>query len=345
MDNRVTLTVDGMKYGGWTEVRVTRSIENVAGAFQVAVTERWPWNPSRRPIRRGQRVAVAIGGETVITGYVYAVRRDYDAETHRVAIGGRDATGDLVDCDLLPIGDIAPQKLEALVAMLAAPFKIPVRVEVDTGQPIEASPDPGNSVWDEIAEACRARAVLAISDGLGGIVLTRAGALGRVPDKLQLGRNVVRARGISSENERFSELHVFGQRPGIDEAPGDWTTDGHGVARDPTVRRYRPRVVIAERVDEDTGYQGRAEWELRYRVGRSERFEYEVKGWRHAGGALWQPNALVTVEDEFMGMSRELLIVSVELTLDEHSGSMATLTLTDRTAFDLLPVPLDGQFG
>ena len=59
---------------------------------------------------------------------------------------------------------------------LAAPFGIQVRADVDVGEPLlKVALNPGQRAWELIEELCRYRALLPVSDGRGGLVLTRAG--------------------------------------------------------------------------------------------------------------------------------------------------------------------------
>jgi prophage tail gpP-like protein len=338
----VTLDVAGVRYGGWTEVTIRRGLEQLAGAFEVAVTERWPNEPRRRPIRAGEACKVAIGGEVVITGWVDEVRASYDARQHRVAFRGRDAAGDLVDCSA-PLGQREAATYGELVSWLASPFKVPVKLEVrDVPLPRPITIDPGDTVFDVIERVSRAVAMLVVSDGRGGLLITRAEVAARVPDRLELGRNIVGAEGLVSILERFSELTVYGQRLGNDEISGEDTTEMVGRARDLSIARYRPLKVVSEMMPQgDAQLQQRAEWEVRHREGRGQRATISVQGWRHAGGSLWQPNTLLAVNDAFLGLNRELLVVGVEFRLD-GAGTRSVLTLTDRAAFDLIPLPPNG---
>ncbi len=64
---------------------------------------------------------------------------------------------------------------------------------------------------------------------------------------------------------------------------------------------------------------------------------YTLQGWRDPKGALWRPNALVKVEDPWLGIERDLLIVSAAFTLSETGGSTTELELAPKEAYELLP--------
>ena len=94
----VAIIIGGSAHVGWTEATVTRSLETISGSFAVTLTEREPGERTPRTIRPGDECRVELAGDAVIQGYVDAVTVDYDSRGHTIAIRGRDATGDLVDC-------------------------------------------------------------------------------------------------------------------------------------------------------------------------------------------------------------------------------------------------------
>ena len=42
MDNRVTLTVNDMEYGGWKSVEITADLERQFRTFKLDITWQWP---------------------------------------------------------------------------------------------------------------------------------------------------------------------------------------------------------------------------------------------------------------------------------------------------------------
>jgi len=334
----VSLEIAGRAFGGWTRVVIRRSIENFAGGFELEVSERWPGQPDRQLVRTGAACRVRIGQDTVITGYVDAVRSSYTDQSHRIYIAGRDAAGDIVDCSAVhEPGEWRGRRLEEIANDLCTPFKVPVRAETDTGKPFAYFRlNDGETVGAAIERMCRHRGVLRMSDGLGGIKIVRAGAT-RAPAALVLGKNVKSAEGAFDDTERFSDYIVKGQRPGVDLVSADAVVAPSGRAKDTKVGRYRPLIVLAEDAGDEASFATRARWEANLRFGRSRRATYTVQGWR-AAGRLWQPNALVHVRDAYLAIDDEMLIAEVEFTLDSR-GTEARIAVTRREAFDLIPLP------
>lgn len=343
--DRLTLTVADRVYAGWTRIRVERGIEQAAGGFELAVTERWAGQDVVRPIRPGMPCAVTIDGATVVTGYVDDVDVDYGGTSHGVTVRGRDATGDLVDCAAIhESGAWAGRTLDQIATDLARPFGVGVRVETDVGAAFaEYQVQEGESVFECLERAARMRGVLLTSDGLGHLVLTRAGS-GRMGTALVLGENVLAASGGFSMRDRHSEYRVKGSMPGSDFTAPEQHAEPAAAALDAGVPRYRPLVVVAEENGDTGTLAARAVWERNVRYGRAVRIGYTVTGWR-AGGELWAPNRRVRVRDAFLGVDEELLIAAVTFTLDEQGGEIAQVSVTRPEAFDVEPLAVSAGAG
>jgi prophage tail gpP-like protein len=343
----IRLSVDGALYGGWKEAQVVRSIEQGALAFTLKVTEKWQGQPTRRVIRPGAACTLSASGDDLLTGHVDDVTTDYDTDQHTVTIVGRDKVGDLVDCAAMVDGSFEFANLSLLnfASIICQPYGVHVIAEADVGAPFARfAVQPGETAWAAIERACRHRALLPNGDGKGGLVLTRAGRSGRASGTLQLGYNVKIARGTFSYRDRFSLTVVRGQQEGADWLDGTQITGPEGRAKDGTISRYRPTVIIAEQAGNGLTLQERAQWEVRVARGRSRNVVYTVAGWRDDGGQLWRPNTMVMVKDDYLDIDFEMLVVAVTfaMTLD---GSTTELQLSLPDAYDLLPEPDDASPG
>lgn len=341
MGEPVALTVDGTEHVGWTGARVSRSIDTCSMRFEVEVTEWAQPESAVRRIRPGARCELRLGPTLAMAGHVDEVAIDYDAGSHTVRIAGRDASADLVDCAACVDDSHEWQGLGLLEAAgrLLRPYGLGVRAEVELGPPIpRLAIQPGETAWETLERACRSRGVLATGDGVGGVVLTRAGQGGRMPAVLQAGGQagqVLRASGRWSHTDRHSLYVVRGQQEGSLGLTAEQVRGPEARLADPEIGRHRPTVLLAESAGDGRTLADRAAWALRVASGRSRRVIYTVQGWR-CGGELWRPNALVSVSDRWMEVDGELLIVSVELTLDA-SGSLAQLELAPPDAYALQP--------
>lgn len=328
----LTLEVGGQVFSGWTEVQVVRSMEAAAGGFEISYVSstRTGWR-----IEAGQRVAVSLAGKPVIAGWIDAVRHSYDATGHTLTVSGRDASADLVDCTAVHTpSEWRHLLLEELAAVLAAPFKVLVAAEVNVRPVFPVFRlEPGETAWEAIERACRLRQCLAIPDGAGGLLITRAGASGAASGLLTggMGGNVIAFERASDQSDRFSSYTILAQRPG--DADGQPTDFAHvsGTASDPGITRYRPLVLPAEDAADQAAAGVRAQWEAAIRRARAERARATVAGWTDGAGALWRPNTKVRHRDPWDG-DGEYLIATVEYTLSE-AGTLTQLELVPPEAY------------
>ncbi len=324
----VALHVGGRAFSGWKSIAVDRSIESLAGTFQFEASQLAPNGDAANALRPGQRVSVVMNGQTAITGWIDQADTHTSSDTHTFTISGRDAAGDLVDCAAISgAGQFDNQTMLDIARALAKPFNIPVRATADVGAAFDTwNIEPGETVYENIDRMARYRGLMVISDGRGGIVLTKPGTA-RAPTALVLGENVLSADTSVSYAERFSEYRVLGQ--GLQTSDDDSEAGNHGVAKDSAVGRYRPKVEIFEDASDSGVMQKRAEWRRGVNAGRSLRDRVTVQGWEHASG-LWQPNTLVQVA---LPEKATRLIVGVRNTLGME-GTLTELTLSGPKAFD-----------
>ncbi len=338
----LVLRVGGRDYAGWKTIRVTRGIECVAGSFAVSVSDRWADQDVPWPIGEEDECVVLIDGEPVITGYVDRRDLSYGPEEHTLTIGGRDKAAALVDCSALPgQWEYWGIPLLTLVQRLAKPFGIVPRLQPGLkppSVPTRLAIDPGDSALDVIERACRVAGVLPVSDGAGGLVLTRPGSA-RTATSLVEGQNVLGASARYDASHRYRRYVVMGQQPGSDQGTAETTAFVRGYATDPNVRRAE-RVLVVRSENSITPEQAkrRAQWEATVRAARGDEVTALVQGWKQGNGELWPVNELVKVRLPYLGVSGELLISQATYSLDDHSGTTTELWLKRPDAFVPEPV-------
>jgi prophage tail gpP-like protein len=336
----VTLKVGGKLHSGWKQVDIRRSIETIAGGFQLVMSD---YDPAQRKIvtiAPGEACELAVDGQTIITGYVDDSAFEFDADKHEVTIVGRDRTGDLVDgMAYIPAHQPGTWnngvKVLQIISEIAQPYSIGVTEEVDSGTATFFALQPGEKAFTAIDRICKEAAVLPVSDGLGALVLTRGGLGGSFSDLVQ-GKNIVAGRGYVSHRDRYSDYYVFS------EAAGEFVAeagDAHqGIAKDPGVTRWRPLFIIADfKKPTAEALAARANWEMTVHAGRALRHIVVTQGWKDDKGTLWQPNGMVRVTSSKLGCDETLLIVATRHVEDEQ-GTRTELTLTRPDAFKLTPL-------
>ncbi|HEY3549339.1 MAG TPA: hypothetical protein VGK17_24985 [Propionicimonas sp.] len=343
---KVRLTVNGLKYEGWKSARVIRGIMALCGGFELSVSDKWGGQSKPWPIREEDECALFLGAEQIIRGRIDRRTISYGASEHSFSVSGRDAASAFVDCStVLGRGkwQFSSISLFDLAKKMAAPFGL--KVQLQPG--LEALPlrrnisiEPGETAFEALDRECKKVGVLPVSDGDGGILLTRAGAA-RCSTALVEGENILSATGNYDATGRFRTYRVMGQAPG-----SDWLEDGppgghagsYGDATDATVRD--PARILVIRPDgglNDAQAKVRAQWEATVRAARSWSVTVTVQGWTQGDGALWPVNAIVRVSSPMIGVDAEMLITEAKFGLDD-GGTTTVLQLARPGTFQPEPV-------
>lgn len=338
--NDVTLTVNGTTYGGWKTISITLSMENLSGVFELGISEKWPGQNVPRGIQYGDECTLKIGSDRIITGYVDQIQIGYNKENHSITVSGRDKAGDLVDSSAIhKPGTWRNRNLLQIASELTAPFGISIKADVGLGKSFKKfAIEPGESAYEALERLAKMRAVLIISDGFGGLLVTRAGTR-KAHTAIRVGENVEACNATFDYTNRFSNIIVKGQTQGDDHTPASIFTGSRGMAFDSGVKRHRPLLIIAESQANAEQCKDRAEWEVAVRQGKSTVIEYTIPGWRQGNGSLWQISSLVFVYDPVLKLNETMLISSVRYQVDDQNGSLTILTVTKPDAFKLIEEP------
>lgn len=328
MADELKLTVGGRIYGGWEDVEISRRLETVAGGFRLSVTDRWSGQAQPWPILAGDACRLAINGETVIDGYVDQAAPSLDGGKRSLSVSGRDRTGDVVDCSAIhAAAEWHNIGLLRLAGILCEPFGVSVRTDVALSEPFgKFAVQPGETAWEALERACRLRAVLATSDGAGGVLITRTGRQRAVDDLVQ-GENILAGDATFDMARRYSRYIVKGQGAGTDFSFGEAVAEVSGGAADAGVPRYRPLLVMAEGAATGGVAQQRAQWEATVRAARGAAANIKVQGWTQRNGRLWLPNHLVRVTCPWLQLDGEMLIGGVTYRKSNANGTTTTLQL------------------
>lgn len=329
----VELLVNGQRYSGWKSVRVTRSIENMAGSFALTATDQWgngePW-----PIAEEDACQVLIGGEVVISGHVSKRTPSLSDSERSLGYSGYDRAAALVENSLvLKHWTFRNMTLLEFASTIAKPWGI--KVSVQPGLVLKKRSkivvQPGDKGYDTLAREAAEDGVLLVSDGAGGIVITRAGA-DRATSLVE-GVNIKAASADYDSSDRFYRYVVMTQTAGTDEASGD-ATRVLAEAFDEGVRRKdRVCLIRPEKSYSVADARKRADWEARVRAARAEPVSVTVQGWKQADGRAWPVNALARVVAPSIGVEGTMIISQVDAAIDSQGGRVTQLKLLRPDAF------------
>lgn len=372
----LALRVNGRDYLGWTSAQITRGIENLTGSFALEVSEKLSDAGDPFPIADEDEVTVLIEKESVLTGFVDRRSINVDAQSHRFSVEGRDKAGALVDCSaVLTRWEFSNIGVLELCQEVAKPFGISVGIQeglsdsaISTaprptstktpggapsavgsagksssskiGKPNETLRfSPGDSAFEIIDRACRSVGVLPVSNGLGGVILTRAGGT-RCTTALVEGKNIFAIGATFDATKRYRTYRVYGQSAGTDEDFGPITAHVVGQpATDLGVRRANRVLIVQPEGPVDLKFAtARGRWEAAVRAARAIQTSVTVQGWTQDDGTLWPYGAIVSIKSPRASLDGLMLITQTTFALSVEGGSTTTLQLTRPDAF--LPEPV-----
>lgn len=322
----------GLTFTGWLQSEIERSIENIAGTFNIPIT----LVPGHPPdIKRQDEVEIFIGKTRVIAGYVLSAEPFYRKDDCGMRIIGRDRTGDLVHCSVVhKSGQWRNVKIDTIIKDIVKPFGITVVVDADVGAIVtEFKVEHGEAVLDAVSRAARMRGVLITADDRGRVLITKAGKT-LFPGIIARGHNVISMDGLGTDEQRHSEYIAYGQNfSGMDF---DASRGLKGSAKDDEIKRYLPLVINADGSTTLADLKELASHTARVRRGHAYGFRYVVEGWTF-NGVPWPVNQRVKIYDDIAGLSGdEWLICQVRPTCDREQGDVTELVVRPVEAYDTI---------
>ncbi len=343
MTEEVSVIAGGIKYQGWEKVIVTAGLNQEACGFEIATTEiieslRSPFDVWNFP--PGTAISVhASGGDLMCSGLVDTYAPSAGPEYHSVVIMGRGTSGILVDASPYHATGLFEEKtVLQIISALAAPYDVPIGVfhaaEAASAMVPIFQLRRGETVWEEASRLVGDYAATLMGQRDGSLAIARASPIRHAGAISQLDMpNSIPIKEMSAvitDVARFSDYSVIYQTSrGVE----DFNLFSEGVAKDPGVKRFRFKEVIAATEMDQKRATLRAKWAASRGAGESTRATLVVPGWRDAGGSIWHAGHLVFVVSPFLKLAGDMLIVNATFSQDNNAGTVTTLTLMDPRAF------------
>lgn len=280
------------------------------------------------PAAPGDHVKITANGDLILTGYVRDVDTGYDEETRTLSCGMVSRTVDFVECSAEhPSGEVLDKSLTEIAKELDSHG---IGIETDgSNLPKEARHKlmVGESAFSSIERRARGRAAL-IHDTPEGRIKIATKPAGKHAGRLQKGLNILPGSSASfTEKGRYSDVKVRGQAT---EGTDKQQLRGQSSAKDGGVRRKRVLIVPHEGEALTGRMKKRAAWQVRRAAGNGTTANIIVSGWRDEAGKLWQPNYLVYVDDDWLGLDGWMVIKDIDF--EQGEMTKATLSLADPRA-------------
>lgn len=281
------------------------------------------------PIELGQDAKIEASGTLMLTGYVRDIGTSYSVDSggaeRTLTCGLISKTVDFIECSAEhPTGEIFDKDIVGIGKELDT---LGIGVKSDgTNFPKEPRHKLalGESPFSSIERRARGRGAL-IHDTAKGQIMIASKPAGMHAGTLRRGVNILSGASANfTEAGRYSDIAVRGQAT---EGSGKQQLRPQTSARDSAVKRRRPLILAHEGETTLDRMKKRATWTARRAAGNSITAQIPVTGWRDANGEIWQPNWLVQVEDDWLGIEGLMIIKSV--TFEQGEMTMATLSLAD----------------
>lgn len=347
----ITLEINGTRFDGFTEVSVFRSVETISGSFSFVATSN---DVTDFPIQAGDACRALIGNDSAIDGFVESLQVSYDSGTHSIATRGRDKTCDVIDSSVVGKKEfVGPISLKNIIETALSDNKITGVSVINEAGTIETfkegeffSAEIGATVFEFIEKYARKRQVLLTTDGSGNIVLARAGTDTAITTLQNIKggteNNILSANINYDFTQRFNTYTMESQLNPSALSFGAATANTSvvnqsGNNQDSFIRPSRQLQLMSGSSDNSGDLANLATWHANLRRARSTDYSIVVQSFYQdaAKTALWVPNQLVQVVDEFADVSATLLIRSVEYNLNSTGGSTTTLSLVDKDSYTL----------
>ncbi|CAM6053542.1 unnamed protein product [Sphagnum tenellum] len=208
----------------------------------------------------GQLCELSIGDRVVITGFIDTVSELIDKNQHTLTVTGRDKVADLVDCSsLIQSRTRQNVKLVDILDIIEEEFKVPFKIQADTGSPFPAWSIGDESVFDNLARTAALRELMVITDGLGTLVVTKPNSS---QPRLVLNKDsqILSIQRTQDHLNRYSYYETRSQSF-VETQGKDVHLKVLAKVRDPSVKRYRPTLVqqdgeVVERIAKKTSSLG-----------------------------------------------------------------------------------------
>lgn len=280
------------------------------------------------PVMPGKPTKITASGDLLLTGYVRDVDTGYDEESRSLSCGIVSRTVDFVECSAEHAsGEILDKSLDDIARDLDSHG---IGIETDGSElPKEARHKlmVGESAFSSIERRSRGRGVL-IHDTPEGRVRLATKPAGKHAGRLKRGVNILPGSSASfTEKSRYSDIKVRGQAT---EGSDKQQFRAQSSAKDNAISRKRTLILRHEGEASTGRMKKRAAWHARRAAGNGITASIVASGWRDEAGKLWQPNFLVYVDDDWLGLDGWMVIKDIDF--EQGDMTKATLSLADPRA-------------
>ena len=327
----VTVAVGDGRYSSWKSVTVRGSVKEAARSFKLIVAAEFGAAATNVLFQDQTPLTILAGGDLIFTGYVDDRLPEIGPNgPSQITISGRSKGADAIDCSVDHTKPDYVQKTLLDFAQDQDAFGIGFSSDVAFDPIDRYRPLPCESLFRSLEILARDHGVTMAGQPDGGIKFTRAGvAPPRQPGALVQGVNIMLGSASHNSANRHSEVHVHGQAY---KGVGKPNTQINAVASDSTVKRHRPIHVRHRGHATKARVAQHATHRRNREAGNGLTAIITTPGWRDETGALWTPGNKVWTESDFLDLSQDMLIETIDYLQDAKEGTRCVLNLVDPRA-------------
>ena len=353
----ILLEVNGLRYQGFTDVSVVKSIENLSGQFTFSTTVKDGFATTsengitfasgnlgtlQNDLKVQDEVKIYIDDTLIITGFIEDLTIAYSADSHSITVAGRDKTGDLIDSSIIQ-KSYSQRNFVKLIEMvlkdnghtsISVINDVPLLSSLEAGETIKT--EKGDSIATFLDRYAKKLQVLLITNEDGDIVITREGAdlaIGALLSEMRgVNNNILSANININTSERFRYIEVYSQS-GNDDFTAN-SVNQNAIAIDSIIRDTRRKRVTMATASKTLSLNNLAKWSVNVRKAKGSRYNCRVQDFYTARnkGFVWLPNTLVQIKDDRCQVEGQFLIQGVSYS-KSLQGTFTELSVVEKGAF------------
>lgn len=336
--DRVALEVGGQRIVNFTKYRIESDLFIADDAFDLTFE-----NPGVK-LAEGQRCKLYINGELELNGIIDKIQDGYKKTGRDLSVSGRDLMGLLVDSHVcigktdqdIELRDLAADLLKDVPfinrknIIYASGNKLKAVSEDDSFEIKKAQREAGKGIFDVLKQHAMERGLLFFCMPDGTFVFGNPKTSGRaeffIVNQLSgKGNNVVESNRVRDISRRYSSVTVMGQQQGEDFLEPEEINKA-GQATDTSFPFHKPFVThISADCKEPDRYAALVMNQQRF---QGLQLTYVLNS-HSQNGKNYQTNAICHVNDEVYGYNEKFLIYGRTFEMDENTGQITTLKLSE----------------
>jgi len=328
-----SILINGTRFRFWTEVQITRSVDNIDTVSFLA-----PNNPDDKNFRRifrpfsYQQVVVNVGDEVLFHGIMMSVIPTINNTSKTIQIECYSRPGVLNDCAIPadnPV-EFKNQTISEIAIELCKPFGIGVVFHVEHGAKFEQeTTGRGSNVLSFLVKLAKERNAVISNTKKGELLFQQSVKPGKPVAMLKQGKPPVISVSPTF-NEQGYYSHITGIEPARTGAEGSQFTVINSRLNGIT-RPFVFELNSASGGDVKQAVEAKASRMFANMVS----YTLTVPTWLTPDGMLWEPNTTLKLHahDAMIYSDYEFIIRSVTYNFG-NSGELATLDLVLPGAFD-----------